>query len=278
MAKDPGHPHRLSAALAAWRLNGDTTELIPAFTAALETYARLGQDDHSPLSREVRECLAELDTQLKPAMKVMALWLKQRQWSAAADQAAVVDALGRLGADARSEVDLLRSLLDGHRWYSRRSVAAAQALFRIHGDRDLVFPPLRDVLLGREEHPSLYYFPDPADTARVHAARALGELAEKGDVPAQLLIVETAKGDENLHVRTAALEAMARRKETNTAANNGLCALLRDPDAAVRVAAASACRRLGPLAKSNATALRAATQDGYLSVRQAARQALEAVD
>lgn len=101
-------------------------------------------------------------------------------------------------------------------------------------------------------------------------------LAEKGDEKAQSLIAETAKGDENPHVRVAALEGMAKRKQTHIAATKGLCALLRHPVPTVRIAAASACGRLGPLAKSSEKALGVATEDSQLAVRQAARKALKA--
>ena len=132
--------------------------------------------------------------------------------------------------------------------------------------------------MGLEEHSSLYYLPDMTDTARVHAARALGVLAENGDERAKALIFETAKGDENPHVRVAALEALARQKQTNAAAIRGLCALLRHPNATVRFEAASACGRLGPRAKLSLNALKAATEDGQLAVRQAARQAIELLE
>jgi HEAT repeat protein len=278
-AKDPKHPGRLSAALAMWRTGCEAPDLVPAFAAALEAHAKLPKGDRAALSREVRECLAELDAQLKPAARVMAEWLKRRQSSAEeGDQVAIVEALGRLGKDARSEADLLRPLLRADDWSARRDVAVALALFRIRGEKDLAFPVLREALLGLEEHSSIYHRADPADTARVHAARALGVLAENGDERAQALIVEAAKGDENPHVRLAALEALARQKQTNAAAVRGLCATLRHQDAAVRTEAASACGRLGPRAKSALKALQAAAGDGQLAVRQAARWALDQLE
>jgi HEAT repeat protein len=279
MARDPNHPERLSAALALWRSGEDAPDLIPAFTDALRTYVRIARNETVPFTREMRECLAELDSQLKPVVGVLAEWLKQRGSSAEErDVVAVVEALGRLGADARSAADVLRPMLQDGRGMNRERVAAALALFRILGDRDLAFPVLREMLRRLEVRASLYYWPDPTDSARVHAARALGVLAEKGDERARSLIVETAKGDENPHVRVAALEAMARRKETNPVAIRGLCAMLRHRDASVRIAAASACGRLGPLAKRSAVTLKVATEDNRLAVRQAARQAMEALD
>src|SRR5262249_53527421 len=157
-----------------------------------------------------------------------------------------------------AEADLLRPMLHGNRWDARKRVAAALALFRIRGEKNLVFPVLRDVLVGEEEHASLYNWPNLMDTARVHAARALGVLAENGDQRAQALLVETAKGDENPHASLAALEAMARQKQTNATAMRGLCGLLRHPNATVRAEAASACGRLGPRAKSSVKALKVA--------------------
>jgi HEAT repeat protein len=278
MSRDPNHPNRLPAALAIWRSGDESPDLVPAFAAALEAHGRSAANQHVPLSRELRECLVELDARLKPTVGALAEWLKQRQSSAVeADQIAVVEALGRLGPDARSRADLLRPMLSGGRWDARRRVAAALAVFRMCGDGDLVMPVLREVLEGPEEY-GFYYRPDPADSARVHAGRALGVLAEKGDGRARSLIVETAKGDENPHVRVAALEAMARLKETNAAAVRGLCAVLRHQDADVRAAAAAACGRLGPLAKASAKSLRVAAEDSHLAVRQAATQALVAVN
>jgi HEAT repeat protein len=116
-----------------------------------------------------------------------------------------------------------------------------------------------------------------ADTARVHAVRALGALAEDGDELARALILDAARGDENVHVRVAALEALARREQTNAVAVKGLCALLRHPNDKVRVGVASACGRLGPRARLSRKALEAATEDGQLTVRQAAREALKLV-
>jgi HEAT repeat protein len=280
MAKDANHPRRLSAALALWRTGCEAPDLIPAFTAALEMDAKINkQAIRAPLNPEAREYLAELGPKLKPAARVMAEWLSRRQSSAPEeDQVAVVEALGRLGADAHAEADLLRPMLHGDRWNAKRRAAVALALFRIRGDKDLVFPVLREVLFGLEEHPSVYQRVDVTDTARVHAARGLGVLAENGDERAQALIFESAKGDENPHVRVAALEALARQKQTNAAAMNGLCAMLRHPDGDVRFAVASACGRLGPLAKLGVKALKGATEDGQLAVRQAARQALEFLD
>ena len=103
-------------------------------------------------------------------------------------------------------------------------------------------------------------------------------LAERGDERARALIVETAKGDENPSVRLAALEAMARLKQTTEAAIKGLCAMLRHPVDRVRLGAAEACGRLGARAKSSVKALRIAAEDSQLAVRQAARQALELVE
>src|SRR5260370_10060599 len=206
MAKDPNHPGRLAAALAMWRGGGEAPDLIPAFAAALETHAKIAKNERIPLTPEMRECLAELDTQLKPAIRVMAEWLKQRQSSSEQeDQVAVVEALGRLGADARAEADLLRPMLIGDHWNAKRRVAVALALFHICGDKDLLFPVLREMLLGLEEHGSIYHSPHFTDTARVHAARSLCVLAENGDERAKALILEAAKGDENAHVRVAAL-------------------------------------------------------------------------
>ncbi len=279
LAKDPNYPGRLSAALAMWRSGCEASDLIPAFAAALETHARIAENESVPLTREMRECLAELDTQLKPTARILAEWLKQRQSPAdLKDQVAVVEALGRLGVDARAAVDVIRPMLQGDRWNARRRVAAALALFRIRGEKDLVFPVLREVLVGLEEHSSLYHQTDLTDTARVHAARALGVLAENGEERAKALILETAKGDENPSVRVAALEALARQKQTNAAAMSGLCAMLRHRDATVRVEAASACGRLGPRAKVSLKALQAAMEDGQHTVRQAARQALTLLD
>src|SRR5207237_5772529 len=62
MSKDPNHPGRLSAALALWRSGDGAADLIPVFAAALETHARIAKNERIPLSREMRECLAELGT------------------------------------------------------------------------------------------------------------------------------------------------------------------------------------------------------------------------
>jgi HEAT repeat protein len=210
----------------------------------------------------------------------MGEWAKQREsFNNEEDQVAVIEALGRLGADARAEPALLRPLMlpDAH-WNVKRRVAVALALFRIRGEKDLAFSVLREVLLGLEEHGSIYYSPDMTATARVQAARALGVLAVNGDDRANTLLLDTAKGDENPHVRVAALEALARQKQTNAAAMKGLCTLLRHPDSTVRMKAASACGRLGLQAKVSAKALKVATEDGELAVRQAAKQALELVE
>jgi HEAT repeat protein len=278
IAKNTNHPDRLAAALAVWRTSGESTHLLQAFAAELDSHARDTNERNSPLPREIHECLAELGTELKPVVGVLVEWLKRRQSSVTEkDQVGVVEALGRLGAESRSSVDLLRPMLQGDRWNARRRVAAALALYRILGDGDLALPVLREVLLGVEEHGSFYSWSDPSDTARVHAARALAVLAEKGEEQANLLIVETAKGDENPHVRIVMLEALAQRMETNLPAVKGLCALLHHQDVGVRLAAAAACGRLGPFAKASAKELDSATEDGYLAVRQAARLALEAV-
>jgi HEAT repeat protein len=279
MAKDPSHPTRLAAALALWRSGCDAPDLIPAFTAVLEAHSRIAQHENVPLPREVRECLIELDSQLKPAVRVMAQWLKKRQESFEhRDHVLILEALGRIGPAALSEMETIRLLLHGTHRKANRRVAVALALFRIGGEKDRVFPLLSEVLLGLEDHGSLYYSPDETDTARVHAARALGVLAESGDERARALIVETAKGDENIHVRLAALEALARQKQTNETAMKGLCALLRHPNDRVRAHAAGACGRLGTRAKSGVKALKAAVEDSHLAVRQAARQALEVLD
>ena len=302
MARDASHPGRLSAALALWRCGCDSPDLIPAFTAELKTNAGKTKHKFVPLSRELRECLTELDAQLKPAVRVMVEWLKQAQFSGEQDQVAVVEALGRLGAEARSAVDVIRPMLSADRRSDRRRVAAALALFRIEGNNDLVFPALREVLLAGqyELHQELYenlLFPklgmglwaleqdslisqsfDPTDTARASAARALGVLAEKGDERAKVLLSETGKGDENSFVRMAALEAMARHKPTNAAAMSGLCAMLRHPNSTVRIEAASACGRLGSRAKLGLKALQDATKDSQPDVRQAARRALDCLE
>jgi HEAT repeat protein len=279
MAKNPDHPGRLSAALALWRSGCESPDLVPAFAAALEAHAKIAKDERVPLPPELRECLAELDTQLKPAVGVLANWLKRRASSGEQeDQVAVVEALGRLGGDARAAAELLRPMLDDDGWKPKRRVAAALALYQIRGEKQTGFPALREVLLGLEEHSSIYHRADPTDTARVRAARALGVLAEDGDERAHALILEAAKGDENPYVRVAALEALARQKETNAAAMRGLCAMLRHPNDTVRLEVASACGRLGPRAKVSRKALQVATEDGQLAVRQAASQALASLD
>lgn len=279
IAKDPGHPGRLSAALAMWRSGGEAPDLIPAFTDALRSHARAVESKRTPLSPEMRECLAELDTQLKPSLRAMAEWLNHRWWhDDQDDRAAVAEAIGRLGTDARAGAALLRPLIHGTDRASTEQVAIAMALFRISGDKETVFPMLRDVLLEPKPRSWSYDRVDPASTTRVHAARALGVLAENGDERARALIIETAKGDENPHVRVAALEAMARLKHTNADAMAGLSAVLRHAGADVRVAAVSAFGRLGPQAKLGRPALKAAAEDDILAVRQAARRALEPLD
>ena len=81
----------------------------------------------------------------------MAEWLKRsRSFAAETDQVAVMEALGLLGADARSQADLLRPMLQGDRWNARRRVAAALALFRISGNKTSCFRPARGVA-GAEE-------------------------------------------------------------------------------------------------------------------------------
>jgi HEAT repeat protein len=134
------------------------------------------------------------------------------------------------------------------------------------------------VLLGLEELSSIYHHVDRTTTARVLAARALGVLAENGDERAQALLLEAANGDENPHVAVAALEGLARQKQTNAAAVRGLCALLRHPDAAVRFEAASACGRLGRRAQLSLKSLKVATEDDRLAVRQAVKLALECIE
>src|SRR5262249_44332028 len=92
-ARDPSHPARLSAALCIWRSRRESPELIQAFADALEAHAGSAKGTRAPLPREVRECLAELGSELKPAAGAMAEWLKRRQSDAdEKDLAAVVDA------------------------------------------------------------------------------------------------------------------------------------------------------------------------------------------
>lgn len=279
MAKDAGHPGRLAAALSLWRSGSESPDLMPAFRAALEAHAAQPRNDFSPLPREARECLAELGRGLKPALGSIAKWLKRQEAHAGVeDQVAVLEALGGLGADARAVAGLLRPMLRGNRWDAKRRVAAAVALYRITGEKGSTFTALGEVLLGQEEHASIYYRPDRTVSARVHAARALGVLAEKGDERAAALIADAARGDENAHVRVAALEALARQRDGNAAAIKGLCAALRHEADTVRIAAAAALGRLGPLAKAAAKPLGAAVDDGELAVRQAVREALKALE
>src|SRR5262249_52206288 len=158
-------------------------------------------------------------------------------------------ALGRLGAGARPQADALRPLLSGDRWDAGRRVAVALALFRMTGEKDVAFPVLRDVLMGPEDQTSFYRIVDSGATPRVRAARALGVLADGGDERAVALLLETAKGDENTHVQVAALEALARQKQTNAEATKGLSVLLSRSYDSIRLAAASACGRLGKQAR-----------------------------
>jgi HEAT repeat protein len=214
MARDASHPGRLSAALALWRMGCESPDLLLAFQDALKMNAGDGNNKRVALSRELHECLADLDTQLKPAIREMVEWLKQQSESAdLEDQIAVMKALGRLGTDARAGVDVIRPFLDGAHWSDKRRVAAALTLFQMGEEKDRAFSVLREVLLGLEKEFSFYYSVDWSATARVRAAQALGVLAEKGDVRAKALITEAAKGDENSHVRTAAREALARLKK-----------------------------------------------------------------
>jgi HEAT repeat protein len=207
-AKDLGHPAQLAAALSIWRCGRESPNLVPAFKAAL-------QANPAPFPREVDKCLAELGAELKPAIGAMREWLKRRHWSTPeADLIAVVGALGELGPDAKSAADVLRPMLEGDHREAKRRVAAALALYRILGDRKTTFPVLRDVLQGEEDHGFFFNSPGLSDSARVRATRALGVLAEKGDERARALVAETAKGDENPHVRDAAREALTRIKRT----------------------------------------------------------------
>lgn len=267
LAGKAGHPGRLAAALAVWRSGGDTADLIPVVRAALQ------ENQSGPLPRELRACLAELDKQLQPASKELADWLRRRE-AAEPDRIAVIEALGRLRLDAPA-TDLLRGLLPRDRYRARTSVAAALALFRSTGDRATALPLLHAAFDDSEQLGFSYSAHDPADSARVAAVRALGDLAEAGDERATGVVHMAAKGDDNVHVQLAALEAEVRLK--TPAALSGLARLLRHPEQAVRSGAAAACGRLGPLAKTAVAALRAGTDDMQLAVRQAARQALELV-
>jgi len=274
VAKDPAHPGRLAAALALWRSRREAPDLVAAFTDALEAHAKAPQQSRAPLSPELRQCLAELGAQLKPAAPVLAELLSLSHWAIEEDAIAVTDAIGNLGSDARAEADLLRPLLRGGRWDARRRMAIAQAYYRITGDADAVFPVLRETLLGTEPTKFYRWF-DRTSTWRVLAARGLGLLFEKGDKRARALLIETAKGDESPHVRVAVLEALGRTKETKAEALAGLEAVLRHAEYDVQVAAASALARLAPLPESSRLALEAAKENPTLAVRQTAKKALE---
>ena len=272
MARDAGHPGRLAAALAVWRCGGQAPELIPAFTEALTADARNTKHNRSPLRTEIRDCLEELHTQLKPALPAMSAWLEQRWDAGDEDRALVVEAIGRLGVDAQNLTGMLHAGLIGEPWNARERVAKCQALLQIDGDNEMVLPVLRRAGgRGRTFVALLYRRFGAHRTAR--AARLLGTLAEKGDDRAGALLVELAKGDENPHVRSAGLESLARLQPGTGAAMTALVASLRHRDAEARAAAASALGRLGPRAKPAQPALKAATADAELTVRQAARKA-----
>lgn len=279
MAKAPNHPGRLAAALALWRSGDGADDLVTAFTDTLAQHARVPIAEVAALPSEILDCLAEPDAPLKPAARVMSDWLKRRQATAPFEQQiAVATALGRCGIEARAAEEVLRSMLNTPSWSVERKVAVCLALYRITGNSKSALPILREVLLSAKERLPLYHQDDLTASPRIAAARALSVLADAGDETARRLLVETMKGDENPHVRLAALETTAHQQDTNAAAVRGLCALLRHPDAGVREATAVACGRLGKHAKAGAAAVKAATLDGHLAVRQAARLALELLD
>ena len=121
----------------------------------------------------------------------------------------MITALGRLGKEATKAVDLLNSKAHNEDVSDARArVASALALFRIEGEKKTTLPIIRKVLLGPEEQPTLYFTPNKSNSPRVHAVRALEVLAKSGNKQAKQLLIETAKGDENRHVRLAALKAL----------------------------------------------------------------------
>jgi HEAT repeat protein len=138
--------------------------------------------------------------------------------------------IGRMGADAKSAVSALATLLGDKQEYMNRE-AAAVALQKLGPDAQPAVPALIEALK------------DTGGVVAYESTKALGAIGPgaKAAVPA---LTEALK-DERILIRNGAAVALGYIGKDAQAAADGLLAMLKDKESSLRIAAAEALGRIG---------------------------------
>lgn len=229
---------------------------------------------------DVRPKLSALESDADPLVQVVAAWAKAKldPNDAAARSAAVAKAVAALkndrppvrGAAARALVDLKVT--------GEQEPAAVEALIHALADNDeAVAPVVTQALLemGEAAVPKLIKGLARPEV-RGYACMVLMQLGPKGNGAKDALAPLTKDAD--VHVRAAAVGALAAVAGDDPAVVAATAAALDDPQGEVRFAAADSLGRLGAAANSAVSALRKHAEDPDPVVREAIARALKAIN
>jgi HEAT repeat protein len=221
-----------------------------------------------------------LETDKFPIVQIVAAWAKAKldPNDAAARSAAIAKAVAALkdehapvrGAAARALVDLKVT--------GEQDPEAVEALIHALADHDeAVAPVVTHALLemGEAAVPRLIRGLGRPEV-RGFACMVLMNLGPKGKGAKDALMPLTKDAD--VHVRAAAVGALAAVAGDEPDVVASTAAALDDPSGEVRFAAADSLGRLGPTAKSAAPALEQHTADADPVVREAVARALKAIN
>jgi HEAT repeat protein len=228
----------------------------------------------------VRPKLTKLSTDSYPLVKVVAAWAaaKLDPSDAAARRAAVDTAVAALkdqhapvrGAAARSLVDLKIT--------HDTDPEAVEALVHALADDDEAVAPIvtQALIAGGEASVPKLINGLARPEVRGYACMVLIQLGPKGKGAKEALAPLTKEAD--VHLRAAAVAALAAVAGDDPAVVASTAAALDDPQGEVRYAAADSLGRLGPAAKSAEPALRKHADDQDPAVREAVGTALKAIN
>jgi HEAT repeat protein len=231
---------------------------LPA-RSAVKALEKLRKDPISPVRTQVALALWSIDQNASDALRTLKLVLadvdNKDRWEA-------IEAVGIISVEARPPIrGLLEVVVTALKDRDARvRTHAAKWLFRRTREAREVAPFLREGVTDRDVF------------TRVSCVEALGELGAEGRaVP----LLAAALEDKNLAVRLAAEEALARG---GPAVVPQLLESLKSKSAKVRLGVARALGLIGPAAKSARSALEALKRDKDPGVRQAAEEALWAIE
>ena len=230
---------RIAAALALWKVSHEP-QVIPWLMAAVKDGTLRGY-----IREQSLKAIGEIGPDASAAVAILISLATDKSKGRAGDSyltLAAIEALGKIGVNAKGAVPMLLTLHDND---GRVSQAAAEALGEIGPAANSAIPALVEALSARD------------DRTRVSAAVAIRKIG--GDVICTIPVLDNALAVSEIWCYWSKFAGLRLGAD-------------------LRRRAADALGELGPVAKAGVPGLKAALKDDFVTVRDAAQDALRRIE